>query len=200
MGRASIELLTNAFYGSETATPFCGTIINKRAAMDSVKQALISTSLSDKDLLAGAPITITNVVTDSGTSQAAGMNADTFELSSVPDAQGEVDGFLLTSFNDIKDEDGGVPYAHTGLLYNIGTFGSGIETWLPADSALDGVSITTPVYWDFTNGYLTAVTDDTTQTELPLHMISAVVDGLYLAADTDTLIQWTDVKCVRVRL
>lgn len=195
MGRTSIETFDNAFYGSNTAIPLCGTVVNKRECMGNLIQALLSTDLSDKDVVAGNPVIMNNVVTDSGTDQMGGMNADTFEITGLGSTA--IDGFLLTSDMDIQDSDGGAPYAHTGLLYNVATYKSGVETWLPCEAALAGVVANTPLYWDTTNLYLTAtVTND----ELPIKMISAVVDGLYLFKNaTSGLIEWVATKCVKVK-
>lgn len=198
MGRTSISVFDSPFVGSNTANPLCGTIVKKYESMGNIIQALLSTSLDDKDVLPGNPVVINNLVTGSGTNQATGMNADTMEISAL--ATTAVDGFLLCSMMDYQDDDGGVPYPHVGLLANVATYGSGVETWLPCDSALSGVALSTPLWWNTTNLYLAEVTDTGTQNTLPIKMVSAVVDGYYQFKNaTSGLVEWISTKCVRVK-
>jgi hypothetical protein len=187
---------TNAFVGASSAAPLCGRINNLYTLGSRLKQAKVGNSLTQKVILAGLPVQLDNRVGTPGTNQIAGFNADVLEITALGTLTANIAGFALAGDEDIIDVDGGVGYAHVGMLTNVGLIGSGIETWLPCDAALANVTTLTPVCW--ASGVLTATLGS--DTALPIKLLSAVVDGYYLKVDTDGYVNWTACKCIRVQL
>ena len=99
---------------------------------------------------------------------------------------------------DQVDSDGGVGYAHTGGLVNVGLYGSGIEVYLPASANLANVSASTKLIWDATNLCLDVWS---TGDAVPVKIKSALVDGYKLKKNASTgLVEYVATKAIKVQL
>jgi hypothetical protein len=186
----------NAFIGANSAAPLCGRVINLFSYSSKLKQAKIANGITDKVILAGLPAQVDNRVGAPGTNQNAGFNADVLEITALGTLTANIAGFVLAGAEDMINTDGGIGYPHVGMMANLALLGSGIETWLPCDAALANVSMLTPVCW--ASGVLTATLG--TDTALPIHLLSSVIDGYYQKVDTNGYVNWTACKCIRVQL
>lgn len=176
-----------------------GYVYNKQWSITNLPQGLLTAP--DKTVLPGYPVKIVNSVgATPSTNTLAGMNSDGLQITGIATTVADIGGFLLKGQTDVALFDGSVAYPQTGMMNEIGLFGSGIITFLACDTSLSNVPVNTLVTWDATNLVLKATTA-TAGDALPIDLIGARVEAAVLAKNTVSgLIEWTNGFAVKVRL
>lgn len=199
MGITGMTAFNNAFRTQGTPV-LCGIIDNPFETITNLVQAL--NKAPDKVALPSMPVKITNnVSTAQSTNVLADMNIGGLSITGLATTSAETSAFMLAGQTDIQDIDGGVGYPQTGMMCQIGLLGSGIKTFLPADTSLANVPLNSPVYWDTTNAQLKLSADTTANPPLPIKLLSARVAARKLVKNTTTgLVEWVDSFAVKVQL
>lgn len=181
-----------------TATSFLGRSSNKPIAgiATNVNRLTVSQAklVSDTLVAAGSPVKVTNggVSTATGAGQELNPNV----LQAVPaTAAADVSGFLLVNETDILQTGEKAPHAYSGQLVNVALLGSLTELYLPCDTSVQNVSLTSKLAWDFTNNVAQVSATGT------INIIGPVVDGVRFKVDTtNNEVVFEDCKVVKVRL
>lgn len=198
MGFTSYGNFNGSFRGPETGDVTCGKPLNVYQLGMKIVQAKLPTSLTNKDVLAAYPVAVDNRVGAANTGPITGMNPNVLEVTALGTSATAV-GFALMGPVDSIDADGGVGYAHTGGLINVGLYGSGLEVYLPASANLANVSVGSKLIWDATNLCLDIYVsgDDS----VPVKIKSALVDGWKLKKNASTgLVEYVATKAIKVQL
>lgn len=200
MGFTSYGNFNGSFRGPETGDVTCGRPLNVYQLGMKIVQAKLPTTLTNKDVLAAYPVAVDNRVGAANTGPITGMNPNVLEVTALGTTATAV-GFALVGPVDSIDSDGGVGYAHTGGLVNVGLLGSGLEVYLPASANLANVAAgwRGKLIWDATNLCLDVYT--TGDDSLTLTIKSALVDGYKLKKNASSgLVEYVATKAIKVQL
>ena len=198
MGFTAYGNFNGSFRGPETGDVTCGRPLNVYQFGMKIVQAKLPTTLTNKDVLASYPVALDNRVGGANTGPITGMNPNVLEVTALG-TTGSINGFALMGPIDSIDSDGGVGYAHTGGLVNVGLLGSGLEVYLPASANLANVAPGTKLIWDATNLCLDVYVSG--DNSLSLTLKSALVDGWKLKKNASTgLVEYVATKAIKVQL
>ena len=186
---------TTSFRGSSSYVPLVGQILNKYEDFGNLSQVKFNSS----GLVAGNPVTVKNQVGATANEVAIeNMNSVCGEITGEATTNNNLDGFLVSSETDVVPLAGGEAYPVAGFLSFVALLGSGINLYLPADSTLEGVSLNTPIAYDFSNHVLKRATVGT-DVELPIRLKSALVAAKKLTY-SGGVASWGDCTAVLVEL
>lgn len=177
-----------SFLGNSSAKPICG-IFLRDLFRGQIYQAKVNT---DDLVYPGVPVTITNTNTKEGAG--VELNPNVLSITAVATADASVSGFLLESPTDVMQWGEVAAHALKTQIVNVALLGSGVELYLPADSALSGVAIgKNNCVWDFTNKCVKVGADGY------ITILGPVVDGVTFVANGSS-IEFKDTKVVKVKL
>lgn len=192
---------TTPFRGTNSYKPMVGTILNKLDRFADYSQFLYNIAAGSGQAVAGDPVKIKNRVGSTvNTNTMQNFNAIGGEIYAKADSVLTIDGFLMSSPTDVVPAVGGEAIPQKGFLSFAALFGSGIETYLPADSSLQNANYASALTYDTSAGTVKVATTGT-DVVLPIRMKSGYVDGQKLVYDNGTgKATFEDCKVVLVAL
>lgn len=199
MGINTLRTFKDGFL-QQGGTVLCGEIQGLPEFAGRVEQAF--NMLADKTLLQGMPISISNKVLGTDTTQLLNAyNPRSLNIVALGTSAADTDGFCVWGDTDIGDIDGSVGYPRSGVLTRVALIGSGLRVFLPADASLSGVFLKSPVYYDNATGMLKLSTNATTNPPLPIKIVGSLVDGKKVMKNATTnVIEWVATKAILVQL
>lgn len=171
----------DGFQSAGDGVALCGFLSNP---LDSTTaQAIVK---DGQTIYSGLAVEIKNNSTASSVYE--GRMPDALEIDK--EATDKVDGFVLES--ESMEIEGEKCLAPAGSVVQIALFGSGVRTFLPCETGLSGVNLSTKVYYDKSKKSLTNTSTGTIET--PLKIVGSAVKG-----KKRTATGWTDCSCIEVQ-
>lgn len=183
MDLSKVSVNSSAGFVANTLKPICGVQLNNITKSVSSQAYVGVDSVS-----AGQPVTLKNK---------SEVGGNVLNISAVSTAVANLNGFALQSANELVDLGSEVGVAVKGQIIRVGTFGSGIEVYLPCDATLQDVTLDSGVTYDFTNKVLKKA--GTSDTAISVTILGGVVDGQVVDV-TGGVAKLKDTKAICVRL
>lgn len=185
MDLSKVSTNSSANFVSSTIKPLCGVQLNNVTKNVSTQAVVSADSIY---LYAGAPVTLKNK---------SNINGNVLSISAVATSKDTLDGFVLKSTNEVVDLGAEIGVPVKGQIVSVATLGCGIEVYLPCDSTLQDVAISSKVKWDTTSNCL--VSDTAGTDALPITILGGVIDAQTIT-NTSGVAGIKDTKAIRVRL